>query len=456
MTFRARRHEVDMLNGSVFRKILLFSYPLVITNVLQLLYNAADVAVVGHFAGKASLAAVGSTSALINLLINLFMGLSIGASVCVARHFGAERHKDVSIATHTTITIAFICSVFVGAIGAIFARPLLEMMECPDDVIDLATLYMRIYFLGMPGNMVYTFGAAILRAVGDTRRPLFFLTVSGVINVALNLLFVITFKMDVAGVALATIISQLVSAVLIVLSLLHSHGSVKLMPRELRINKEKLMEIAKVGLPAGLQSSLFSISNVLIQSSINSFNSAIVSAGNAAAQNLEGFTYAGMISLQHAALSFTSQNIGAGKYERVPKIMWTSVMMVSTVGVVMGVLTWSFGGTLLKIYSTDPEVISVGMVRLLWVCLPYLLCGVMDVMVGVLRGMGCSLLPMSVTIVGVCVLRIVWIYTVFAASRRLEMLYLSYPVSWFVTGMVHLASYFYVKRKRIDPYIVPS
>lgn len=437
---------MDMCHGPLAGKIVMFSLPLMLTGILQLLYNAADIIVVGRYAGSVALAAVGSTGALNNLIINLFMGLSVGASVAVAQNYGAGNHREVSDTVHTAIAISLVGGVVLCVFGVIMAKPLLELMGTPDDVIDLAALYMRIIFAGMPFNMVYNFGSAILRAVGDTRRPLYFLTVAGLVNVLLNLFFVIVMGMSVDGVALATIIAQMISVVLILLCLMRSESSIRLDLKKIRLHKPALKIIAKVGLPAGVQGSLFSLSNVLIQSTINSFGS-IVMAGNAAAANIEGFVYTSMNSVYQASLTFTGQNLGAKQFHRIDKVLWNCLMIVTAVGVVMGVGAYLLGAPLLSIYTSDPEVIQKGLIRLSLVGAPYFLCGIMDVLVGQMRGLGSSIMPMIVSLLGACGLRIVWIYTLFAANPTLQMLYVSYPVSWAVTALVHLGCYLSVRKR---------
>ena len=445
---RSARYEMDMTSGPLLQKILRFSGPLILTGVLQLLYNAADMVVVGNYAGHEALAAVGSTSSLINLLVNVFMGLSVGASVQVARQWGAGNGAGVSRGIHTAIAVAGISGLLVGVLGFSLARPLLELMGNPEDVIDLAALYMRIFFLGMPANMLYNFGAAILRAVGDTRRPLVYLTIAGLVNVLLNLLFVIVFHMSVAGVALATVISQAVSMCLVLWCLCHSDGPLHLDLKKLRIDREQLAAIARVGLPAGLQGSLFSVSNVLIQSAINEFGSIAV-AGNSIASNLEGFVYTSMNSIYQADLTFASQNYGARKPQRVKRVMWVCLGTVAVMGLVLGFSFRALGTPLLSIYNRDPEVIRFGLLRLDVIMPTYCLCGMMDTMVGQLRGVGCSVTPMFVSLAGACLFRIVWILTLFAqpAWHTLPVLYLSYPVSWALTFAVHLLCWYAVSPK---------
>ena len=452
---RAQKYEMNMTEGALLPKVLLFSLPLIASGVLQLLFNAADMVVVGQWAGKECLAAVGSTGSLINLMVNVFIGLSVGGSVAVARAFGANDPAAVHRSVHTAMSLAIIAGVTVGLIGFIFCRPLLKMMDNP--VLDLATTYMKIYFLGMPFNMVYNFGASILRAVGDTKRPLIYLTIAGVVNVVLNLILVIVFHMNVAGVAIATVASQAVSAVLVVICLMRSHGVVHLDLRELRIHKRQLIDIARVGLPAGLQGSLFSISNVLIQSSVNSFGEVVVAA-NSAGGNLEGFVYTAMNAIHQAALTFASQNLGAGKIKRVRRSVGVCLLTVLAIGLVLGNLMLLFGEPLLSLYLDDPTAIDLatgvtvleyGMKRLSWMLPLYCLCGLMDVAVGTLRGVGYSIMPMIVSLTGACLFRVVWIMTVFAANPTLDILYMSYPISWALTFGVHMLCYLFIARKKL-------
>lgn len=443
-----KTYEIDMCNGPLFGKIILFAVPLMLSGILQLLFNAADIVVVGRFSGPHALAAVGATSSLINLLVNLFIGLSIGANVLTAQCYGAKDDKNMSETVHTAILVSIVSGVILIAVGMFLAKPLLSLMATPPEVLDSAALYMKIYFAGMPAMMAYNFGAAILRAIGDTRRPLYFLFVSGVVNVIFNLFFVIVFKMGVAGVALATVISQVISAVLVLRCLMKSEGSYRLELKKLHIYQDKLIRMARVGLPAGLQGAIFSISNVLIQSSVNSFGS-IAMAGNTAAGNLEGFVYTAMNSIYQTALSFTSQNMGAHNYKRIRKILGICLLTVSVIGLVMGIGTALFGNQLLSIYSTDPEVIAYGERRLIILCVPYLFCGLMDVTVGSLRGMGYSFMPMVVSLLGACVFRVVWIFTVFQWHRSLFTLYISYPISWALTATVHLICWWMVMREKM-------
>lgn len=441
-----RKYEMDMCNGPLFSKIVLYSVPLILTGVLQLFYNAVNIVVVGRFVGSDALAAVGSTSALINLIVNLFIGLSLGASLVMAKYYGAGQLNDANETVHTAIAISIVSGIILTVFGVLMAKPLLQAMGTPDDVLGYAVLYMKIFFIGMPASMIFNFSSAILRAVGDTRHPLYFLSISGVVNVALNLMFVIVFHMDVAGVAVATVISQYISLVLILINLIHSDGCTQLQWRKIRFHKDKLFAIIKIGLPAGIQGIIFSLSNVLIQSSVNSFGS-VVMAGNAAAMNIEGFVYISMNALYQAALNFIGQNIGAKKYNRIGRILGICIILVTFVGVTFGGLSYLFARNLLSIYNQDPNVIATGVIRLGYVCTLYFICGIMDVMAGSLRGMGYSVLPMLVSIAGVCGIRITWIYTLFAINHTLESLYVSYPISWAITACIHLICFMFIRRK---------
>lgn len=429
---------MDMCSGSVVKKMLLFAFPLMLSGVLQLLFNAADVIVVGNFAGKDSLAAVGSTTALINLLTNLFIGLSIGANVLVARYFGASQEQHVKETVHTAMVLSVICGLFLTAVGIVGAPTILQWMQTPKEVLDLAVVYLRTYFIGMTAMMIYNFGAAILRAVGDTKRPLWFLIVAGIINVSFNLIFVIVFDWGVFGVGLATAISQIVSAALVVICLFRESGAVRLEWRALRIHRDKLVRITQIGLPAGLQGSMFSVANVVIQSSVNGFGNIIV-AGNSASSNLEGFGFMAMNAFHQAAISFTSQNLGAGRYDRIQKVIGTALSCVVVTAVAVGGVMYVFAEPLLRLYNGDAAVIDAGLVRLQIMALSFVLAGMMDVLVGVLRGLGYSVMPMIVSLVGVCALRLVWIGTVFQipAYHTIDMIYITYPISWAITFTAH-------------------
>ncbi len=446
MESQKKAYEMDMCSGPLFSKLVVFAVPLILSGILQLLFNAADIIVVGHYAGRESLAAVGSTSSLINLLVNVFIGLSVGTNVLVAQYFGAHRQKDLEDTVHTAMMLAVIGGVLLIAVGIVLANPLLELMGTPEDVLSLAVLYMQIFFAGMPATLVYNFGSAVLRAVGDTRRPLYYLLLAGIINVLLNLFFVIRLHMGVAGVALATVISQCISAALILRCLMVSDAPYRLYLSRLRLVKAKMAAIARIGLPAGLQGAIFSISNVLIQSSVNSFGS-VAMAGNTAAANIEGFVYTSMNAVYQTALSFTSQNYGAKNWKRMTLIEWYCQGIVIVIGLVMGIGVVWMGPRLLAIYRPDAQVIQYGMNRLRLVCGPYFLCGMMEVMVGALRGVGCSLLPMFVSLTGACAFRVVWIFTVFSLSPTLPTLYISYPVSWAITFLAHSVCYVGVRRQ---------
>ncbi|MBR3866546.1 MAG: MATE family efflux transporter [Butyricicoccus sp.] len=433
-----------MIHGALLPKLLLFSLPLMLSGCLQLAFNAADVIVVGRFAGDAALAAVGSTTSLVNLLTNVFIGLSVGANVIMAHDWGAQAYNDAQETIATAITMSLLSGVALIFVGLFFARPLLVWMGSPADVLDLSVLYIRVFFLGMPMTMVYNFGSALLRAFGDTRRPLYYLTLAGCINVPLNLLFVIVFHMSVAGVALATIIAQTVSAALVVRCLMRLDGPCKLDIKNLRINKHKLLRMLRIGLPAGIQGSLFSLSNVLIQSSVNSFGS-IIMAGNAAANSVEGFIYTAMNAIHQAAVSFTSQNMGAGLFKRIDKIAIECYLLVTVIGLSLGVGALMAGEVLLGFYSTEYTVVAAGMVRLKITCTAYFLCGLMDAAMGVMRGMGYSVTPMLVSLTGACAFRIVWLNTFFKWEPLIKVLYWSYPVSWFLTFVAHVVCYLVVR-----------
>ena len=444
-------YRMDMTEGPLTTKIIKFTIPVMLTGILQLLFNTADVIVVGRFTGKTALAAVGSTGSLINLLVSLFMGLSIGTNVLVARYQGAKDDKAVSETVHTSIALGIVGGLILLIIGVVATRPLLEMMATPEDVIDQSTLYMRILFFGMPLNLILNFGAAILRAIGDTKRPLYYLTIAGVINLFLNIVLVTVFSLGVAGVAIATVISEGVSCGLILLCLKHETGAIRLYFNRIKINPSKCIDIMKIGLPAGLQGCIFSISNVLIQSSVNSFGSTVM-AGNTAASNIEGFVYVSMNSLHQTCISFTSQNFGAGKFKRIKKVLINCLVIVAITGLVLGNSAYFFGKYLLSAYNNEAEVISYGLIRLSIISTMYFLCGLMDVMVGAMRGIGYSILPMIVSLVGACGLRIVWIYTVFVKFRTLDILFISYPVTWTITFLSHLVCYYIITRKYKDKF----
>ena len=430
-----KRSQVDFFEGPLLKNIIIYTVPIILTSVLQLLFNAADLIVVGRFAenGSLSVGAVGATSALIHLLVNFFIGLSVGVCVTIAQGLGSGDIKNVQDSVHTTIPTAVICGAIITVIGCLFSKTFLELMGTPEDVLPLADIYIKIYFLGMIPSMLYNFASAILRAAGNTQDPLIYLVIAGVLNVILNLIFVIALKMDVAGVALATTLSQIVSAVLAVIALTKRTDACQFRLKDMRIDIGSLKKILSIGIPAGIQSAMFNIANVLIQSSINSFGTVAV-AGSSAAGNIEGFVYVAMNAFQQTVLNFSGQNFGAKNYKRLKKSIYLSLACVSVVGIITGTLAYIFGRQLLGIYITDSEeAIKYGLMRMVTVCLPYFLCGIMEVITGALRGIGSSATPMIITVVGVCVMRIVWIYTVFASNKTLTCLFLSYPISWALT-----------------------
>ena len=443
-----------MCSGSIFKKMLMFALPLMCSSILQLLFNAADIVVVGRFAGDNALAAVGSNTALINLLTNLFVGLSIGSNVLTARYYGAKQEKDLKETVHTSMMLSLYSGILLTVIGVVAARQILTWMQAPEEVIGLAELYLRIYFIGMTATMIYNFGSAILRAIGDTKRTLYYLLAAGVVNVVLNLFFVIVCRLGVAGVAIATVISQTISAFLVVRCLMKEQGAIRLELKELRIEKDKLMRILQIGLPAGFQGIVFSLSNVVIQSAINSFG-AIAVAGNSAAANIEGFVYMAMNAFYQATISFTSQNFGARKKDRINKILFAGQVYVVATGLILGSLAVFFGKELLGIYSASPEVIAAGMVRLQYICKVYFLCGIMDVFVGALRGIGYSIMPMIVSLLGACGLRLLWLATVFQIPQyhTQDIIYLSYPITWVITFAVHALCYIWA-RKQVEKRLV--
>lgn len=441
------KYEIDMCNGKLFPKIIKCALPLMAANLLQLLYNAVDIIVVGRYVGETALAAVGSTGSLIALIVNVFIGLSVGATVVVAQCIGAKDYDGVSDACHTSILFSVLIGVFLAVIGNIICRPLLILMGSPENVIGQAALYMKIYFLGMPAFMLTTFGSALMRTVGDTKRPLYYFSVSGILNVVLNLIMVLQFNMGVAGVAIATIISQYISAAFILLALMHNDGHIKIYLSDLRIAKKALQGMLKNGVPAGLQSLTFSVSNVLIQSSINSFGS-VVMAGSSAASNIEGFLYTAQNTFCHVATSFAGQNFGAKKYKRIDKTLLICLSLVVAIGVTFGTLIYSFGDSLLGIYAPgNLNAIQYGMIRLRYILLPYFICGMMDVFVGTIRGIGSSVTPMITSILGVCGIRIAWILFVFPQNRTLETLFTSYIISWTITMLILMFSYFVLRKK---------
>ena len=446
----AKKYSINMTEGALLPKIISFAIPLMASSLLQLLFNAADMVVAGRFAGSNALAAIGSTSSLINLLVNLFIGLSVGANVLVARFFGSGRESDVSETVHTAVLLSIISGFFLAGFGFFMAPKLLIMMGTPEEVLPLSVLYIRIYFMGMPVSLLYNFVSAILRAIGDTKRPLIYLTIAGFLNVICNVIFIVIFGMGVDGVAYATVLSQAVSAVLVVGALIKSDECYKLELKKLVFTKDKFLQILRLGIPAGFQGIVFSLSNVLIQSSVNSFGASAM-AGNAAASNIEGFIYVSMNAFHHTCLSFTSQNYGAKNFERIKRVLITCLVMVSGIGFLLGVAAYVFGPNLLSIYANSSDakaVIEYGMIRMGIIMFTYFTCGMMDVMVGAIRGLGYSLMPTIVSLCGACLFRIIWIYTAFRSIRTLTCLYISYPISWVLTFSVHLICFLIVLRKK--------
>ena len=434
---KARTYEMDMTSGSLLNKIIIFSVPLILSNVLQLLFNAADMIVVGRFVGHQALAAVGATSALINLLLNLFIGFSVGVNVTVARFYGSNDSRGISDSVHTSVALALISGAVLMLIGIFTSKPLLIITGAPDEVLEQAALYMKIYFAGMPITMFYNFGAAILRSVGDTKRPLYYLVAAGVTNVILNVIFVTQLHMGVEGVALATVISQILSAALLLKVLIKTEANYKLSLKKLKLQKNMLKKILKIGIPSGIQGVTFSLSNVLIQSSINIFG-AVAIAGNTAGASIEGFIYVAMNSVSQAALSFVSQNFGAHDFDRIKRTVRQCSAIVAVLGIVTGFSARIFGYQLLGIYSGDADVVQYGIDRMTIIALPYFICGLMDVFTGSLRGLGYSFIPMIISILGACGFRILWIFTIFSWHKTLTTLYISYPVSWLITMLCEM------------------
>ena len=440
------KYEIDMCNGSIMDKLISFAAPLMLSGILQLMFNAVDIVVVGRFSGRQALAAVGSTTALLSMFVNLFIGISLGSNVLAARFYAAGKSEEMSETVHTSIMLALISGVIMVFVGLAFSRIALELMGTPGDVIDQSTLYMRIYFVGMPFFMLYNYGAAILRAVGDTKRPLMFLVISGATNAVLNMILVIVFHLGVAGVAIATVFSQMISCVLVLRCLYKADSSYQLRFSKLRIRKCYLVQIFQVGIPAGVQSIVINFSNVLLQSSVNSFGS-VAMAGYTAANNILGFLYVSVNAVTQACMSFTSQNYGVGKYKRMDRVLIDCCIISFVVSFVMGCGAYVFGDQVLKIYTEDAEVIKCGVEILSITTVPYFLCGIMDLLPGALRGMGHSGVPMILSIIGTVGTRVVWIFWVFPKYRSLFVLFISYPASWAITILLQVICFFMVRRK---------
>lgn len=445
-TTKKNRYEIDMCNGSIMDKLISFSIPLMLSGILQLLFNAVDIIVVGRFAGSQALAAVGSTTALINVFTNLFIGVSLGANVLAARFYASGRKKEMSETVHTSILFALLSGIVMVFVGLFFSRAALELMDTPADVIDQSALYMQIYFAGMPFFMLYNYGAAILRAVGDTKRPLFFLVIAGGVNAGLNLFLVIVLHLGVAGVAIATVIAQMISCILVLRCLYQSTGSYQLRISRLTLKWTYLKQIFQVGIPAGIQSTVINFSNVLLQSSVNSFGS-VAMAGYTAANNIFGFLFAAVNSITQACMSFTSQNYGVGKWKRMDRVLLNCMLLTVIVSLVLGGGSYLFGPELLRIYTSDAAVIQCGMEILLYTTVTYFMCGIMDLFPGALRGMGCSAVPMLLSVIGTVGTRVVWIFMVFPKYRSLDILFISYPASWLVTIALQVVCYYFVRKK---------
>ncbi len=440
------RYSLDMTKGPWLKKILIFSMPLMLTGLLQMVYNTADIVVVGRFAGPASLAAVGATSSLVNLILNIFLGMAMGSGVMSARYIGAEDDNRLSKCVHTAMSLSIICGFFVSIFGFFMSEKLLILMDSPADVLPLSTLYLQIYFLGAPASLVYNFGAAIVRSTGDTKRPLYILTSTGLVNIALNLLLVIRFTMGVAGVAIATITAQYISAVLIVIRLFKIEGSCRLSLKKLKIHTNELKKILLIGVPAGIQNSLFSFSNVVIQSTVNSFGSTAMS-GITAGSNFESFVYICTNAISQTTMTFSSQNMGARKYDNLGKIYKRCILLAILIGGGMSVVGVIFRNQVVGIFSTDPDVIEIGAARLAMILPFYFFCSLMDVGGGQLRGMGKSFEPMIITLLGSCGIRLLWVFVFFTKNPTLLYLYWAYPISWSLTFIVLFAFYFIIKRK---------
>lgn len=443
---KKNKYEIDMCNGSIMDKLISFSLPLMLSGILQLMFNAVDIVVVGRFSGSQALAAVGSTTALINIFTNLFIGISLGANVLAARFYASGKEKEMSETVHTAITLALISGIIMAGIGLLLAKLALRLMGTPSDVIELSTLYMRIYFCGMPFFMLYNYGAAILRAVGDTKRPLIFLIISGVVNAGLNMILVIIFHMGVAGVGIATVISQLISCILVLRCLYKSEGCYQLRFSKLRIQKVYLRQIFQVGIPTGIQSTVINFSNALLQSSVNSFGSTAM-AGYTAANNILGFLYASVNAVTQACMSFTSQNYGVGKYKRMDRVLINCLILSVVISGILGCGSYAFGTEVLKVYTEDPKVIQCGLEILSMTTVTYFLCGIMDLFPGALRGMGRSGVPMILSIIGTVGTRIVWIFMLFPQHRSLEFLFISYPASWLFTIVMQVICFYFVRKQ---------
>ena len=446
-----RDNSIDMVNGPLLKNIIRFSLPLMATNLLQMMFNAADTIVVGKFAGQQALAAVGATSSLIFLITSLFNGLAMGTNVVLANAIGAQDEDRTIKSVHTSVGIGLYGGLLLTAVGFFGAKPMLQLMSTPADILDGSTLYMKIFFIGSIFACTYNFGAAIMRAKGDTKRPMYFLFLSGILNVVLNLIFVIIFKMSVAGVALATVISQAVSFFLVLWSLIKDESLLHLDVKKIKLDRILTMDILRIGVPAGIQGMAFAISNVVVQSSINSFNSSVIVAGNSAASNIENFVYIGMMAFSQAAMTFTSQNVGAGRKDRLLKIMIYTMILDCSMAFITGFITWRFGDFFLSFYTNDPKVVEYGLYRLFWIAFFLWLNGVLDIFINCLRGMGESTLPTILMIVAVCGVRLAWLWFYFPAHRELEVIYMCFPISWTISSIME-GILWYVKYKKMMAY----
>ncbi len=442
---KTNKYEIDMCSGSIMDKLISFSLPLMVSSILQLMFNAVDIIVVGRFSGSQALAAVGSTTALINIFTNLFIGISLGANVLAARYFAAGREKEMSEAVHTAITLALISGVMMAFVGVGASGLALGLMDTPPDVIGQSVTYMRIYFMGMPFFMLYNYGAAVLRAVGDTKRPLAFLIVAGLANVVLDLVLVIVIPLGVAGVAIGTVASQMISSILVIRCLYKSEGSYQLRFSKLSIKWTYLKRIFQVGIPAGIQSTVINFSNAMLQSSVNSFGSTAM-AGYTAANNILGFLYVAVNAVTQACMSFTSQNYSVGKQKRMDRVFADCMILSTAVSAVLGVGAYVFGSQVLRIYTADADVIQCGLEILSITTVPYFLCGIMDLIPGALRGMGRSAVPMILSVIGTVGTRVLWIYGFFPQHRSLHFLFISYPGSWIATILMQAVCFFFVRR----------
>lgn len=443
---KSNKYEIDMCSGSIMDKLISFSLPLMLSGILQLMFNAVDLVVVGRFSGSQALAAVGSTTALISMFINLFIGISLGTNVLAARYYAAGSFREMSETVHTSIAFALISGIVMIFVGFFFSRFALQLMGTPADVIDQSVRYMQIYFMGMPFFMLYNYGAAVLRAVGDTKHPLFFLIIAGAANAVLNMILVIVFDLSVAGVAIATVISQIISCVLVLRCLCQSESSYQLRFSRLMLKPYYLLRIFQVGIPAGLQSTIINFSNVLLQSSVNYFG-ATAMAGYTAANNLLSFLYTSVNSVSQACMSFTSQNYGAGKYKRMDKVLLDCIILTTGLGLLLGCSFYVFGPQILSIYTNDPEVIQCGMEILSYTTITYFLCALMDLFPGAMRGMGHSAIPMVLSVIGTVGTRIVWIFGIFPSHRSLDILFISYPVSWIFSVLLQVFCFFLIRKK---------